>query len=112
MRAITYARVATDAQDLGGNPLNTQERACLDFARAQEWVVVESVRDVASGLSLSRPGMDRIRRALGDGGADILLAYAMDRLARDPRKLAELVGELEETGARLQFVTERSEDTA
>jgi site-specific DNA recombinase len=72
--------------------------------------VVESVRDVASGLSLSRPGIDRVRRILRDGAADILLAYAVDRIARDSRKLAELVNEVEEIGARLEFVTESFED--
>ena len=56
--------------------------------------------------------MDRVRRVLRDGGADIVLAYAVDRLARDPRKLAELVGEVEEVGARWEFVTERFEDPA
>ena len=35
MRAIVYSRVSTDAQERDGTSLDTQERACLDFARQQ-----------------------------------------------------------------------------
>ncbi|MGE4056979.1 MAG: recombinase family protein [Vicinamibacterales bacterium] len=112
MRAILYSRVSTDAQERDGTSLDTQERACTEFARAQGWQVVESVRDAASGFSLDRPGIERVRRLLRDGGADVLLAYAIDRLARNQQKLAVLVDEVEEAGARLDFVTERFEDTA
>ncbi len=112
MRAITYARVSTDAQERDGTSLDTQERACLEFARAEGWRVVESVRDAASGFSLDRTGIERVRRVLRDGGADVLLAYAIDRLARNQQKLAVLVDEVEEAGAKLEFVTERFEDTA
>src|SRR3954466_15003050 len=112
MRAIVYSRVSTDAQEKDGTSLDTQERACIDFARAQGWRVVEEIRDAASGFSLDRPGIERVRRILRDGGADVLLAYAIDRLARNQQKLAVLVDEVEEAGARLDFVTERFEDTA
>ena len=32
MRAIVYSRVSTDAQERDGTSLETQERACVDFA--------------------------------------------------------------------------------
>src|SRR3954454_3219010 len=112
MRAIIYSRVSTDAQERDGTSLDTQERACLDFARQQGWRVVETIRDTASGFSLDRPGIERVRRSLRDGTTDVLVAYAIDRLARNQQKLAVLVDEVEEAGARLDFVTERFEDTA
>src|SRR3954464_5795402 len=112
MRAIVYSRVSTDAQERDGTSLDTQERACLHFAQQQGWRVVEAIRDTASGFSLDRPGIERVRRALRDGGADVVVAYAIDRLARNQQKLAVLVDEVEEAGARLDFVTERFEDTA
>src|SRR4051812_12574020 len=111
MRTIVYSRVSTDAQERDGTSLDTQERACLEFARQQGWRVVESVRDAASGFSLDRPRIERVRRILRDGGADVLLAYGIDRLARNQQKLAVLVDEVEEAGAKLEFVTERFEDT-
>ena len=61
MRAITYARVSTDAQERDGTSLDTQERACLKYARERGWDVIESVRDTASGFSLDRSGLERVR---------------------------------------------------
>ncbi len=112
MRALTYARVSTDAQERDGTSLETQERACLDFARAQGWVVIESVRDAASGFSLDRPGIERVRRLLREGGADVLLAYAVDRLSRNQNQIGVLFDEVQQAGAHLEFVTERFEDSA
>src|SRR5919205_4274068 len=111
MRAITYARVSTDAQERDGTSLDTQERACLEFARERGWHVVESIRDTASGYTLDRPGMERVRRLIRDGAVDVVVAYAVDRLARNQIKLAVLVDEAEEAGVRLEFVTEAMEDS-
>src|SRR5215204_708881 len=77
-RAIVYCRVSTDAQERDGTSLDTQERACLDFARSQGWVVIESVRDAASGFSLDRDGIERLRVLLRAGAADVVIAYAVD----------------------------------
>ena len=111
MRAIVYSRVSTDAQERDGTSLDTQERACLDFARAQGWRVVETIRDTASGFTLDRPGMDRIRRLIRDSAADVLLSFAVDRLARNQTKLAVLLDEAEEAGVMLECVTEKVEDS-
>src|SRR5688572_7008662 len=105
MRAITYARVSTDAQERDGTSLDTQERACLDFARAQGWLAVESVRDAASGFSLDRPGIERVRQLLRAGAVDVVLAYAVDRLSRNQNHIGVLVDEIQQSGARLEFVT-------
>ena len=74
MRAIVYSRVSTDAQERDGTSLDTQERACLDFARQQGWRVVEAVRDAASGFSLDRSGIMQVRQLLRQGVADVVIA--------------------------------------
>jgi site-specific DNA recombinase len=112
MRAIIYSRVSTDAQERDGTSLDTQERACLDFARQQGWLVVESVRDAASGFSLDREGIERLRQLLRTGGADVVIAYAVDRLSRNQNQIGVIFDEIQQAGARLEFVTERFEDTA
>jgi len=112
MRAIVYSRVSTDAQERDGTSLDTQERACIEFARAQGWRVVESVRDAASGFSLDRPGIGRVRHLLRAGLADVVIAYAVDRLSRNQNQIGVIFDEIEQVGARLEFVTERFEDTA
>ena len=111
MRVIVYSRVSTDAQERDGTSLDTQERACLDFARQPGWRVVETIRDTASGYTLDRPGMKRIRRLIRDGAADVVLSYAVDRLARNQTKLAVLLDEAEEAGIILECVTEKVEDS-
>jgi site-specific DNA recombinase len=111
MRAIVYSRVSTDAQERDGTSLDTQERACLGFARQQGWRVVEVIRDAASGYSLDRPGMERVRRLIRDGAADVLLSFAVDRLARNQTKLAVLLDEADEAGVTLECVTEKVEDS-
>src|SRR6266536_2241944 len=111
-RAITYARVSTDAQERDGTSLDTQERACLDFACEQGWHVVESVRDAASGFSLDRPGIERVRQFLRAGAADVVIAYAVDRLSRNQNQIGVMFDEVQQAGARLEVVTERFEDTA
>lgn len=112
MRAITYSRVSTDAQERDGTSLDTQERACLQFAREQGWRVVESIRDAARGFSLDRPGIERVRRLLRQGAADVIIAYAVDRLSRNRNQIGVIFDEVQQAGARLEFVTERFEDTA
>src|SRR3954452_11893073 len=112
MRAITYARVSTDAQERDGTSLDTQERACLDFARAQGWLVIESVRDAASGFLLPPVGIERVRERLRAGAADVVVAYAVDRLSRNQNQIGVIFDEIQQAGARLEFVTERFEDSA
>src|ERR671917_1796109 len=112
MRAIVYARVSTDAQERDGTSLDTQERACLQFAREQGWRVVEAIRDAASGFSLDRPGIETLRQLLRTGTVDVVVAYAVDRLSRNQNQIGVLFDEIQQAGARLEFVTERFEDTA
>ena len=112
VRALIYTRVSTDAQEREGTSLDTQERGCVQYAQAQGWHVVERVRDTATGSSLDRPGIERIRRLLREGSVDVLVAYAVDRLSRNQNHIGVLFDEVEQAGAKLEFVTENFEDTA
>ena len=94
MRAIVYARVSTDAQERDGTSLDTQDRACLQFARDQGWCVVEAIRDTASGFSLDRPGIDSLRHLPRAGAADVVVAYAVDRLSRNQNQIGVLFDEV------------------
>ena len=111
MRAIVYSRVSTDAQERDGTSLETQERAGVEFVQAAGWSLLECVRDTASGYSLDRPGLERVRRLVRSGGVDVLVSYAVDRLSRNQIKLAVLVDEVEQADAHLEFVTETLEDS-
>ncbi len=105
-RAVVYVRVSTDAQETEGTSLDTQERACVEHARAGGLDVVRVISDTASGATLDRPGMADLRAMLRRGEVDVLIAYAVDRLARDQVKMAVLFDEVSEAGATLTIVTE------
>jgi site-specific DNA recombinase len=74
--------------------------------------VVRCIRDAASGYALERPGLDELRRLLREGAADVVVAYAVDRLSRNQNHIGVLFDEVQRAGARLEFVTEKFEDTA
>ena len=73
--------------------------------------MTQVIRDVASGASLDRPGLEQVRRALRDGACDVLLAHAVDRLSRNQNHIGVLLDEAEEAGVRLDIVTEEFEQT-
>ena len=112
LRAIVYSRVSTDAQERDGTSLDTQERASQEYVGANGWTLVESIRDSASGSSLDRSGIEKVRQLLRQGAVDMIVAYAVDRLSRNQNHIGVLFDEVEQAGARLQFVTEKFEDTA
>lgn len=112
MRAVVYSRVSTDAQERDGTSLDTQERACLDQAADRGWNVVRCIRDAASGATLEREGIAELRAVLRSGEADVIVAYAVDRLSRNQNHIGVLFDEFERAEVRMEFVTERFEDTA
>ena len=81
VRALVYSRVSTDAQERDGTSLDTQERACVEYAESQGMLVVEHVRDTASGSTLDRPGIEQARQLLRQGVVDVMVSYAVDRLS-------------------------------
>ena len=112
MRAVIYSRVSTDAQERDGTSLDTQERACIEYAQAKGWVLVETARDTASGSNLDRPGMERVRELLNRGLVDVVLAYAVDRLSRSQIHIAVLLDNIERADATLELVTEDFENSS
>ena len=111
-RCLIYYRVSTDAQERDGTSLETQEQACREYALAQGWSVTEHLHDTASGFTLDRPGLTRVRALTSAGQVDVVLTYALDRLSRKQTHVAILAEEMEERGVALDFVTEKFEDTA
>ena len=111
-RAVVYSRVSTDAQERDGTSLDTQDRACLEYIKERGWSVLESIKDAASGFTLDRKGIERLRVLLRQGAVDVVVAYAVDRLSRNQNHIGVLFDEVEQAGARLEFVTEKFEDTA
>ena len=96
VKALVYSRVSTDAQERDGTSLDTQERACVEYAQTNGWSAVEIIRDTASGYTLDRPGIEHVRQLLRQGEIDVVVAYAVDRLSRNQNHIGVLFDEVEQ----------------
>ena len=105
MRAVIYSRVSTDAQERDGTSLDTQERACIEFAEENSWNITERVRETASAHMLERPGLTRVRDLLRDGFVDVIVSFAIDRLTRQQNHMGILLDDIEAAGAKFCLVT-------
>src|SRR5580765_5285710 len=93
-RAALYVRVSTSGQELDGSSLETQEMACGAYAGAHGASVVEVYREVYSGTELwDRPRLSALREAVRRHEFDVVIAYAIDRLSRDPVHLGVILSE-------------------
>jgi site-specific DNA recombinase len=112
-RAITYARVSTDAQGDEGSSLETQRERCLGYCREHGYQHVEHYQDTWTGSRYrDRPGLSALREAVRARLCDVVVVYAIDRLSRNQAHLYVLAEELADHGVRLEFVTESFEDSA
>lgn len=108
VRAAIYVRVSTDKQEEGYSP-ETQEAACREYAAARGYTVAGAhvYRETHTGTELwERPQLTHLREAVRRGELDVVIAYAIDRLSRDPVHLGVIVSEAEHHRVGVEFVTE------
>jgi site-specific DNA recombinase len=112
-RVAIYCRVSTSRQEEEGTSLQSQRAHCERYAAEQRWTVVDVYSDTYSGGDLyNRKGLAVLREAVRNGSYDVVLSYAVDRLARNQAHISILLDNFERHGARAEFVTEKLEDTA
>lgn len=112
-RCAIYCRVSTSKQEEDGTSLDTQREYSRKYAAARGYEVVAVYQDVHSGYDLAeRPQVTKLREAVRQGGVDVVIAHAVDRLARNQAHLYILADEFERAGVGLEFVTESFEDSA
>jgi DNA invertase Pin-like site-specific DNA recombinase len=108
-KVAIYCRVSTVSQEEEGTSLDTQEAHCRQYAIAKGYQIDEQhvYRETYSGAELwERPRLTPLRAALRQGAVQDLIAYAIDRLSRDPVHLGVIISEAEYHGAQVEFVTE------
>ena len=111
-RAILYARVSTEEQAKSGYSLAQQIEALRAYAAREGYEILEEVTDPGqSGVSLERPGMDRVRDLVAAGGVAAVLAQDRDRFAREPAYLFILKTEFAEHGTLLRALNDRGDDS-
>ncbi len=108
MKAAIYCRVSTEDQEREGTSLDSQTEACLKKAQELGYEVGEDniIMETYSGLSLDRPKLSEVRQWVRDGEIDVVIAFAFDRLSRDPVHLIIMQEEFSKAGVDLIFVTE------
>lgn len=111
MRAVVYCRVSSAGQE-DNSSLETQEERCRSFARERGWEVVANHREVHTGGELfERPRLVQLREFLRAGEAEVVVAYALDRISRNQAHLGFLLSEWDHLGVRLELVTEELDET-
>jgi site-specific DNA recombinase len=111
-RVVIYTRVSSQGQEDNAS-LSTQETRCRVYADERGYHLAGAFSDVHTGAQYrERPGLSALRERVRAGAVDVVLAFALDRLSRNQAHLAVLAEEVEEHGARLEFVTEEFEDSA
>ncbi|NTU64135.1 MAG: recombinase family protein, partial [Chloroflexi bacterium] len=85
-RAVIYCRVSTDEQAERGYSLPSQLEACERYARDHGMEVIDTFKDDYTGAVPleTRPDGRKAYDLLRSGGADVLIAYRIDRIVRPP----------------------------
>jgi hypothetical protein len=96
-RAVVYVRISDDPSGLERG-VGRQEADCRALAQDLGLVVVSTFKQ----RTVTLPSGEKVRRVvrpmframlalLAEGGADVMVAYDLDRAVRDPRDLEDLV---------------------
>jgi len=111
MRAALYVRVSSQGQADGAS-LPTQEAGARAYAERHGYAVAHVYREVHTGTELyERPQMTLLREGLRAKQFDTVICHSVDRLSRDPLHLGTIIGEAENVGGTVQFVTEPLDST-
>jgi site-specific DNA recombinase len=103
LRAAVYARASSDRLPIAHQLAALRAQVAADEVRvpAQREFVDD---DGSSGATLVRPGLDRLRELIAEGGIDRLYVQSADRLARTYMHQALLLNEFQAAGIEVVFV--------
>ena len=104
-RALAYARSASIIE-ADQTSLDLQSAEIVRLANELDYGVAPAdvLREVASGASLERPQLNKVRLMVATGEFDALFVYSPDRLSRNPADLLMLLGEFASHGVEVHFV--------
>lgn len=104
-RVAIYARFSTDRQS--ATSAEDQVAICTARAEREGWQVVDVYTDHAmSGTSNRRPGMTAMLADAAAGSFDIVMAEALDRIARNQADIATIYQRLEFANVAIETLTE------
>ena len=100
LRAAVYGRASSDQVSVADQLAALRVQVAADGLRVP--AEREFVDDGFSGATLARPGLDRLRQLVTDGGIDRLYVQSPDRLARTRAHHVLLLSEFQ--AARIEVV--------
>jgi len=104
-RCAIYARFSTDRQS--ANSAEDQIALCSARAKREGWEVAGVYTDIAiSGANNRRPGMTSMLADAAAGTFDIVLAEALDRIARNQADIATIYQQLEFADVAIETMSE------
>jgi DNA invertase Pin-like site-specific DNA recombinase len=111
VKVVGYVRVSTERQADEGMGLDLQEAAIRDYCQTNGHRLVEVFTDEGiSGALSERPGLGAALALLEQAGADGLVVYRLDRLARSLIHQETVVERLASRGRRVLSVSEADVD--
>lgn len=94
-KVVSYCRVACNNQN--NDVLDDQEQTLKKYAEAQNYEIVETIKESGGGLDLNRPGINKIYEIADNGKVDAVIAKNISRYGRcSPAKIADFVESLKE----------------
>jgi site-specific DNA recombinase len=119
-RTVIYVRISDarngTGRDISEQGIDRQEAQGRTLAKSLGWRVLAVIADNdrsaykrarvrlpdgTTGLRVDRPGFREVLRLLASGAADSLIAIDLDRTARDPRDLEDLIDVVESRTPRV-----------
>ena len=94
-KVVLYCRVACNNQN--NDVLDDQEQTLKKYAEAQNYEIVETIKESGGGLDLNRPGINKIYEIADNGKVDAVIAKNISKYGRcSPAKIANFVESLKE----------------
>lgn len=103
VRAAIYMRTASIAQGEGPEPaIDAQRKRLTEYCTKKRWELVATFKDQGrSGMTTTRPGLDKLMKAASEYRFDVLLIVEPSRLHRYPTTVDRLQRELQAQGVLL-----------
>jgi DNA invertase Pin-like site-specific DNA recombinase len=105
-RAALYVRVSTTDQEV-----SLQETELREFAERRGWQYQVFTDRGQSGAKVSRPALDDLLERLRKKKFDVLVVWALDRLARSLRQLLTIAEECKALGVDLVSLKQNIDST-
>jgi site-specific DNA recombinase len=102
-KAIVYTRVSTEEQAERGYSLQSQIKACREYALDNSMNIVAEITDDYTGSTLDRPGFNELESFLARKEARIVIVTEEDRLSRNAANTLAIYEEWEEAGIELHY---------